>query len=86
MHFLKSLPLSDSVDGEWSSWLPWQPCSSPALLRMPADGVEEHEEDSGTQCLCRSRSCDNPPTSNGGVSCAGRAMEIVNCTHRGTCF
>ncbi|RUS77227.1 hypothetical protein EGW08_015019 [Elysia chlorotica] len=35
------------------------------------------------QCLCRSRSCDNPKPAFRGEVCTGPSMEVINCTVHG---
>jgi len=56
------------VDGGWSSWSVWRSC------------VYVEEVSSSDHCLCRSRSCDNPPRRDGGRPCHGRNIEVSNCT------
>ncbi|CAH1241590.1 SEMA5A [Branchiostoma lanceolatum] len=59
------------VDGGYSEWLPWEPCTQ--LL-------ESGEE---TTCMCRSRSCDNPAPRCGGKPCMDPATQVSNCTING---
>lgn len=75
---LTSCPqLNFPVDGNWSSWSSWQSCSSPTFSSL---GENEYH---GPRCLCRSRTCDSPPPYNGGIPCAGPAIQIINCTNAG---
>ncbi|PVD36119.1 hypothetical protein C0Q70_03092 [Pomacea canaliculata] len=52
-------------DGGWSRWTPWSKCQN-----VGGDSMME-------QCLCRSRSCDNPQPINGGSPCIGASMEFM---------
>ncbi|XP_062437683.1 hemicentin-1 [Rhea pennata] len=54
------------VDGEWSSWLPWGPCS----------------ETCGKGSQTRLRLCNNPPPSNGGSRCEGSDAQVQVCDKR----
>ncbi|XP_067156720.1 hemicentin-1 [Apteryx mantelli] len=54
------------VDGEWSSWLPWGPCS----------------ETCGKGTQSRLRLCNNPPPSNDGSRCEGSDMQTQVCNKR----
>jgi hypothetical protein len=51
------------IDGEWSEWSAWSACSVPCA--------------SGTQS--RTRTCTNPPPSNGGADCVGPSSESRAC-------
>nr|CAD7441943.1 unnamed protein product [Timema bartmani] len=64
--------LTDPVDGGWSSWSSWFPCSH--------QGEAASEDD---QCSCRNRQCNNPPPQNGGKGCTGISMSVTNCTVHG---
>ena len=57
-----------SVDGEWSDWSEWTKCS------------QVGDDPSVGDCLCRSRSCDNPKPYYGGQPCFGSSVEVANCT------
>lgn len=46
------------IDGGWSEWNHWKPCSH----------VDSSE---GEECLCRKRRCDSPSPMNGGMKCQG---------------
>nr|XP_022335242.1 semaphorin-5B-like [Crassostrea virginica]XP_022335250.1 semaphorin-5B-like [Crassostrea virginica]XP_022335258.1 semaphorin-5B-like [Crassostrea virginica]XP_022335266.1 semaphorin-5B-like [Crassostrea virginica] len=59
------------VDGKWSSWSPWTSCNQAG--NSPSSG----------NCLCRLRSCDDPPALYGGLACEGSAVEVANCTIHG---
>uniref|UniRef100_A0A8C3J6R6 Hemicentin-1 n=1 Tax=Calidris pygmaea TaxID=425635 RepID=A0A8C3J6R6_9CHAR len=54
------------VDGEWSSWLPWAPCS----------------ETCGKGTQTRLRLCNNPPPSHGGSHCEGSDTQMQVCSKR----
>ncbi|XP_060580092.1 tenascin-like, partial [Ruditapes philippinarum] len=54
-----------AVDGIWGNWTPWSACS-------PTCG-----DSSGQQT--RSRSCNNPPPSNGGQYCIGSSSDTQPC-------
>ncbi|NXX95340.1 HMCN1 protein, partial [Centropus bengalensis] len=54
------------VDGEWSSWLPWGPCS----------------ETCGKGTQTRLRLCSNPPPSHAGAHCEGSDAQMQVCSKR----
>ncbi|XP_042661906.1 hemicentin-1 isoform X1 [Tyto alba] len=54
------------VDGEWSSWLPWGPCS----------------ETCGKGTQVRLRLCNNPPPSHAGSYCEGSDAQMQVCNKR----
>ncbi|XP_010131672.1 PREDICTED: LOW QUALITY PROTEIN: hemicentin-1-like, partial [Buceros rhinoceros silvestris] len=54
------------VDGEWSSWLPWSPCS----------------ETCGKGTQTRLRLCNNPPPSYDGSYCEGSDAQMQVCSRR----
>lgn len=56
------------IDGMWSEWSSWETCQQ--TVPDPSAG----------DCLCRTRSCDNPKPAFGGKSCVGSAVEVTNCT------
>ncbi|GFO00393.1 semaphorin-5a [Plakobranchus ocellatus] len=56
------------VDGGWSDWSGWEVCRQVGLDPMI------------DQCLCRSRTCDNPRPAFNGQTCTGASMEVENCT------
>jgi len=58
-----------AVNGAWGSWSSYGSCSKTC--------------GAGTQT--RSRSCNNPPPSNGGSVCHGKGQERKSCNH-GTCY
>ncbi|XP_074624581.1 SCO-spondin-like isoform X5 [Acropora palmata] len=51
------------VDGRWSLWKPWGPCSLTC-----AGGVQR-----------RIRTCSNPPPKYGGKNCEGNALQTQSC-------
>ncbi|XP_078377620.1 SCO-spondin-like [Oculina patagonica] len=51
------------VDGQWSSWTVWTPCSKSC-------GKGEQK---------RSRTCTNPPPVHGGKQCSGEAQQTQDC-------
>ena len=53
------------VDGGWSSWGDWGQCSATC-----GAGVQE-----------RTRTCTNPPPSNGGAQCLGTNKETQDCNN-----
>ncbi|OPJ77524.1 hemicentin-1 isoform B [Patagioenas fasciata monilis] len=54
------------VAGEWSSWLPWGPCS----------------ETCGKGTQTRLRLCNNPPPAHGGSHCQGADAQMQVCNKR----
>ncbi|NWU93884.1 HMCN1 protein, partial [Upupa epops] len=54
------------VNGEWSSWLPWGPCS----------------ETCGKGTQVRLRLCNNPPPAHDGSYCEGSDAQIQVCNKR----
>ncbi|NXJ63832.1 HMCN1 protein, partial [Rostratula benghalensis] len=54
------------VGGEWSSWLPWAPCS----------------ETCGKGTQTRLRLCNNPPPAHGGSYCEGSDAQMQVCNKR----
>lgn len=66
--------LTDPVDGGWSSWSSWFPCSH--QTSSSSDSGED-------QCRCRTRQCNNPAPQNGGSPCVGIAIAVTNCTVHG---
>ena len=63
-----------AVDGGWSSWSSWFPCSH--QTSSSSDSAED-------QCRCRTRQCNNPAPQNGGSPCVGIAIAVTNCTVHG---
>ncbi|XP_053408315.1 semaphorin-5A-like isoform X2 [Mercenaria mercenaria] len=59
------------VNGGWSDWSGWELCS-----QVGGDAT-------AGECLCRSRSCDNPKPYYGGQPCVGASVEVTNCTAHG---
>ena len=57
--------LSAGVNGGWSVWGDWGQCSATC-------GAGEQE---------RSRTCTNPPPSNGGAQCSGDDKETKSCNN-----
>ena len=51
------------INGQWSDWGPWSPCSSTC-----GEGVQE-----------RTRLCDNPRPANGGEYCKGHSKIVKTC-------
>ena len=67
IQYLGHLAHADSffeVDGLWSDWMRWSPCSVTC-----GDGSKT-----------RARMCDNPAPSNGGKSCSGNAYDMQQCS------
>ncbi|XP_050547311.1 semaphorin-5A-like [Daktulosphaira vitifoliae] len=63
---------SRPVDGGWSSWSAWSQCIQ-----------NINGKDSADQCLCSSRSCNNPEPKFGGADCQGSTIQVTNCTVHG---
>lgn len=69
--------LHASVDGGWSAWSEWFTCAQ-------YNGASHDDNASNTdKCMCRTRSCDNPSSKNGGSSCVGVNIAVKNCTVNG---
>ncbi|XP_023931784.1 uncharacterized protein LOC106153735 isoform X3 [Lingula anatina] len=51
------------VNGNWGQWASWSQCSKTC----------------GTGAHSRTRVCDQPPPSNGGISCPGNSQEDASC-------
>ena len=51
------------VDGEWTNWSGWSNCS-----KLCREGIKK-----------RTRTCMNPPPSNGGSQCLGISEETERC-------
>ncbi|XP_060563934.1 thrombospondin-1-like [Ruditapes philippinarum] len=60
--------LCSLVDGMWSDWTAWSACDVTC--------------DNGTQS--RTRTCSNPPPSNGGLNCTGHTRDYKSC-HKQLC-
>ncbi|XP_070559413.1 properdin-like [Ptychodera flava] len=58
------------VDGQWSEWKPWGPCSHTC-------GRGSFQQ--------RLRSCDNPPPQNGGRKCVGKPYQAKTCVNLPAC-
>ncbi|XP_052232909.1 thrombospondin-2-like [Dreissena polymorpha] len=58
--------LCSLVDGNWAEWSQWSTCSVTC--------------ENGT--TTRSRTCTNPPPSNGGLNCGGPAVDSQLCTNQ----
>ncbi|XP_033733950.1 uncharacterized protein LOC117323058 [Pecten maximus] len=58
------------VDGDWSSWEEWNPCSVSCL--------EPCSNTKGVQI--RSRSCANPKPEHGGKYCQGKDEDVKECS------
>lgn len=69
-----SCPILDAiVDGGWSSWSGWSPCTH----RTSTDW------DTSDSCMCQTRQCNNPAPQNGGRQCIGNSIAVTNCTVHG---
>ena len=55
------------VDGEWSEWGAWSPCTGSC----------------GAATKTRTRSCDDPPPSSNGQFCVGRSHQTMACSPAG---
>ena len=60
---IDSINLFILVNGNWSSYSDWSDCTAKC--------------DGGTRT--RTRSCDNPPPSLGGLNCSGPSVETESC-------
>nr|XP_021191662.2 semaphorin-5B [Helicoverpa armigera] len=62
-------PTLAAVDGGWSDWGPWSPCTSAGGPGCgPSGGWKE-----------RRRECNNPAPKNGGAECEGSSVEKTPC-------
>ncbi|XP_046396298.1 semaphorin-5B [Ischnura elegans] len=69
------------VDGGWSSWSPWFPCS-----QVSDESVGPVSAGANTlgECQCRQRTCTNPEPKNGGKTCSGGpSIEVGRCVRHG---
>ncbi|XP_022085075.1 A disintegrin and metalloproteinase with thrombospondin motifs 6-like [Acanthaster planci] len=57
------------VDGGWSAWQPYGPCSVTC----------------GTGQKMRTRTCTNPPPEHGGQTCTGSSTEYLQCSNAQAC-
>ena len=55
------------VDGEWSEWGAWSPCTGSC----------------GAATRTRTRSCDDPPPTSKGKFCVGRSNQTMACSPAG---
>lgn len=65
--------LSTPVDGSFSAWSPWFKCAKFGEELTTRDDM----------CLCRTRTCNNPPPKNKGADCKGDSILVTNCTVNG---
>lgn len=68
--------LSLQIDGGFSAWSEWFKCNQHS-------DDHRHESSNIDNCLCRTRSCDNPTPTNGGEFCKGTTVSVTNCTVHG---
>ncbi|XP_049530217.1 semaphorin-5A isoform X1 [Anopheles darlingi] len=75
--------LTAPVDGGWSAWSEWFKCAQANGQQPMPIGVGEDFAPNTDTCLCRTRSCNNPPPKNGGQGCTGMHIAVTNCTVHG---
>ncbi|XP_071451288.1 semaphorin 5c-like [Hetaerina americana] len=69
------------VDGGWSTWSPWFPCSQ---VSDESVGPGSSGANSLGECQCRERTCTNPEPMNGGKACSGGpSIEVGRCVRHG---
>ncbi|XP_060074080.1 uncharacterized protein LOC132553818 [Ylistrum balloti] len=71
-------PARCPVDGNWSNWGSWNPCSMTCNPYTGSDLIV-----SGTKA--RSRTCINPIPEHGGRSCEGNASDTQSCQDNSVC-
>lgn len=62
--------LTSPINGGWSSWSKWFKCAQHS-------DDNRHESSNVDNCLCRTRSCNNPAPKNGGAPCTGKSTTHV---------
>ncbi|XP_052863441.1 semaphorin-5A [Anopheles cruzii] len=75
--------LTAPVDGGWSAWSEWFKCAQVNGQQPMPIGVGENFAPNTDTCLCRTRTCNNPPPTNGGQGCGGMHIAVTNCTVHG---
>lgn len=63
--FMKDTFYMTGIDGNWTSWSSWTPCSVTC----------------GTGIETRTRNCSNPTPENGGQACSGQGIDTRQCNN-----
>ncbi|KAG8227171.1 hypothetical protein J437_LFUL008055, partial [Ladona fulva] len=73
--------IGHKVDGGWSSWSSWFPCTQ---VSDESVGPASVGASSLGECQCRQRHCTNPEPKNGGRPCSGGpSIEVGKCVRHG---
>ncbi|KAK9752977.1 hypothetical protein QE152_g3836 [Popillia japonica] len=66
LHLSRECQYRDA-NGGWSAWSSWVPCRCPGDTSSKVQGHK------------RTRTCNNPPPTNGGANCEGSTIQRLDC-------